>query len=76
MNEVSAQTDGQSAPYDKLCAAISILQNHVMASDCLLIGDKLFGRNFMPSLSVEHAIMLLTDIIPNLEHSDRENADD
>lgn len=56
-------------PHDKLCAAIGILQSHVLASDSMLNGPEAWGTSYFQSAGVEHAIRLLIDVTGDLEHT-------
>lgn len=59
----------RTTSYTKLCSAISILQNKVLADDSTCSGEAVFGTNYMPSLGIEHAIALLTEVLERLESS-------
>lgn len=50
--------------HDKLCAAIGIVQLHILASDSVLIPEKMFGLNYMPNAALELAEKLLVEVLP------------
>lgn len=51
----------------KLFAAVSIIQSHILAEDTALNADRLFGNYHMPMPALEVAERLLIDIAPDLE---------
>lgn len=57
---------GSMTPHDKACAAISIIQAHLGASDSNLVMDKIFGTFYMPAACLELAAKLLADVLEPL----------
>lgn len=53
--------------YDKLCTAISIVQQYILAMDTALIPDKLFHTDYMPTPALEMAVQLMTDALEGAE---------
>ncbi|WP_306111328.1 MULTISPECIES: hypothetical protein [unclassified Roseovarius] len=57
------------SPHDQLCAAISIIQQHILAEDTLVSAEKLFTPGgYFSSASLELAERMLMDLIPHVEH--------
>lgn len=55
-------------PHAKVCTAISIIQNYILAEDSNLHADKLFDDNrFMPMPALEWSTRLLHDVLPELD---------
>ncbi len=59
-------------PHDKLCAAIGILQAHILASDSMQDGPTAWGTAYFPASGVEHAIHLLIELLTDLEPTMRQ----
>lgn len=62
------------SPYDKLCAAIAIIQDHILASDSMLSGEAMFPSRRLTTASLELAERLLDEITEHLEGVDQEAA--
>lgn len=58
-------------PHDRLIAAISIVQQHILAADSLVDADRMFkpGGYFTTS-SLELAERMLMDLLPHIEQMD------
>ncbi|MDU9004041.1 hypothetical protein [Sedimentitalea todarodis] len=55
------------SPYANLCAAISILQTHIMATDSVSDPVATFGSNYMPTPSLELCENMLTELLKDVE---------
>ncbi|MGR3792642.1 hypothetical protein [Vannielia sp. SX4] len=55
------------SPHDKLCAAIAILQDHILASGTEYNAEMMFPLRRFETASLELAETLLSDIVPYLE---------
>lgn len=64
--------DPEMTSLDRLCAAIAIIQDHILASDTSCNVDKMFGRYRFETAQLEMAARLLVDVIPDLEMIARE----
>lgn len=58
-------------PYHKLCAAISILQDHILAADSAYDPDKVFPHGRLATESLELAENLLGELLDVLERAER-----
>lgn len=52
---------------DKLCAAMSIIQQHILALDTNVDPKDMFGSQHMPGPSLELALSLMSDALEGLE---------
>lgn len=52
---------------DKLCIAISIVQQNILAQDSALIPDRLFGPDYMRTGALEMAVRLMCECLGDLE---------
>ena len=66
-NTPSPGTVAGMSPLEKALCAISILQNYVAGSDSALEREKMWGAYDMPAASIEVAITLLIEILPQIE---------
>lgn len=70
-NEDQPQINAHMADIDKLCAAMSILQQQILAMDSILDPDTMFGSQHMPSVSLELALRLMSELLPAFEDERR-----
>jgi hypothetical protein len=54
-------------PHDKLMAAISIIQNEILARNTLLVPEKLFPNRHFDTLALEVAEQMLADLLPVID---------
>ncbi len=59
------------SPYEKLCAAMAILQDHILAKDTTCNAEAMFPVRRFGSASLELAEGLLNDLLPLLENEER-----
>lgn len=52
---------------EKLCVAIGIVQQNILAQDSPLIPEKLFGPDYMRTNALEMAVRLMCECIEDLE---------
>lgn len=55
--------------HDKLCAAMAIMQAHILASDTTLNAEALFGLSHFETAGLELAERLLDDCLPDIERA-------
>lgn len=60
--------------HEKLCAAISIVQQHIMALDSPTFPQQMWGTMHMPACSLELAVSLMCDAVEALEYTNLEVA--
>lgn len=56
--------------HDKLCAAISIVQHHILAEDSAINAKAFFGHEFMRTAALELAVDLMRDCLGPVEQGD------
>lgn len=59
-------------PYDKICAAIAILQDHILARDSMLDAEAMFPHGRFNTASLELAERLLSEVSDLLENVEEE----
>lgn len=52
--------------HDKACAAIGIIQQHILAMDSCMDPEKMFGNSYLPRSALEQAVVLLLEAIDDL----------
>lgn len=57
----------QRTVHDRLLAATSILQVAIMARDTPMLGEKMWGSYFMPTLALEEALNLVISVLEETE---------
>ena len=57
-------------PHENLCAAISIIQAHILAEDSTVNAESMFGVNYLRGAGLEVAVAMLVPVIELLEKSE------
>lgn len=57
------------SPHENICAAVSILQAHILAEDSTMNAESMFGDNYFKGAGLEVAVAMLVPVIEQLEKS-------
>ncbi|RWR31491.1 hypothetical protein D2T29_10690 [Sinirhodobacter populi] len=56
-------------PWENVCAAVSIIQAHVLAQDSVVSGKATFGLDYLPTDGLVTACKLLSELFGMLEEA-------
>ena len=58
------------SPHENICAAVSIIQAHILAEDSTVNAESMFGVNYFKGAGLEVAVAMLVPVIERLEKSE------
>lgn len=58
------------SPHENICAAVSIIQAHILADDSTVNAESMFGVHYFKGAGLEVAVAMLVPVIELLEKSE------